>query len=93
MSTKPPRPLSLPGELTPNLSAKSGSETRQDGRRRYLWLVFVLLRHHPGVYARVIRAPDCLAAERAATTDREVLETLGSQLLGRGLAAGGAEAG
>ncbi|HEY5985405.1 MAG TPA: hypothetical protein VIV12_03325 [Streptosporangiaceae bacterium] len=99
MTTRLPEPLSLPWERKPNPSAKSGTQILADGRTRDLWLVFVLLRHRPGVYARVIRAPDYLAAERAvAIADHhEVLETLGAQLLGRRLGrpleADGAEAG
>jgi hypothetical protein len=79
----------------PQPSEESGIQTLAGGRTRDLWLVFVLLRHRPGVYARVIRAPDCLAAERAAaiTDHHEVLETLGAQLLGRRPAADGAEDG
>ena len=59
-----------------------------------LWRVSFLLRHRRGVYERLIRAADALEAERAAAVaDREILETLGSQRLGRHLAAGGAQAG
>jgi hypothetical protein len=59
-----------------------------------VWRVFFVLRHSPGVYERTIRAAGPIAAERALTkTDRDVLETLGAQFLGRGLASGPTEAG
>jgi hypothetical protein len=49
-----------------------------------LWRVFVILRDRPGVHERSIRASGPLEAEHAvAVADRDVLETLGSQFLGR----------
>src|SRR5438067_933732 len=68
---------------------RHGPDPTTDGDE--LWRVFVLLRHHPGVYARAVRASGPLDAERAVgMVDQEVLGTLGSQLLRRHVT-GGAE--
>jgi hypothetical protein len=58
-----------------------------------LWRVFVLLRGRPGVYGCTVRASGPLAAEEtvAARNQSTVLETLGSESLGRGLVAVEAE--
>jgi hypothetical protein len=53
----------------------------------------VILRNRPGVHERAIRASGPLEAEHAvAVADREVLETLGSQFLGRRIVSLGGKA-
>jgi hypothetical protein len=70
---------------------RRGSAPSTDGDE--LWRVFVILRNRPGVHERAIRASGPLEAEHAvARADREVLETLGSQLLGRRIVSLGSKA-
>jgi hypothetical protein len=56
------------------------NDTTRSAKGLERWHVFVLLRDRPGLHERTVEASGAMDAEhRVATTDRMVLETLGSQ--------------
>jgi hypothetical protein len=56
------------------------NDITRGAKRLQRWHVYVLLRDRPGLHERTVEASGPMDAEhRVATTDRRVLETLGSQ--------------